>query len=85
MDDDKLYQYIFINKPWSLNYVVYRNFNDFSCLYLEEVAIAHRVASFVTEIEANEYCRHRNMLIDKYGTDDITLAIIENDIKLAGV
>ena len=35
----------------------------------DEAALAHRVATFVTEQEAADYCEYRNRLMDERGSD----------------
>lgn len=65
-----LYRYIFMNAAWSLNYVVYRHFEDLKCSE-EIIAEAHRVATFVCESEAENYCAYRNQMMAKYGTDAV--------------
>lgn len=51
-------------------YVVYRNcFPDSVVVHLG--ARAHRMATFVCEVEAKEYARARNALIDRFGTDEV--------------
>lgn len=65
-----MYRYIFLNKPWSLNYVVYRHFDDLRCSE-EQMAMTHRVATFVCEAEARDYCAYRNEMTETYGSDDV--------------
>lgn len=65
-----LYRYVFLNLPWSLNYVVYRHFDDLKCT-VKQMATAHRCASFVSESEASDYCAYRNEMMAKYGTDAV--------------
>lgn len=67
-----LYRYIFMNVPWSLNYVVYRHFDALKCGE-QKMAEAHRVATFVSESEAKDYCAYRNEMTEKYGSDDVSL------------
>ena len=67
-----LYRYIFMNVPWSLNYVVYRHFDALKCGE-HKMAEAHRVATFVSESEAKDYCAYRNEMTEKYGSDDVSL------------
>ena len=52
-----------------LGYVVYRYCFDEEKCTLEEGARAHKQAVFVDEVAAKDYCRYRNDLIDKRGTD----------------
>ncbi|WP_294256181.1 hypothetical protein [Propionivibrio sp.] len=37
------------------------------------MADTHRIASFVCESEAKDYCAYRNEMTKKYGSDDVTL------------
>lgn len=67
-----LYRYIFIDVPWSLNYVVYRHFDDLTCGE-RKMAETHRVATFVCEAEAKDYCAYRNEMTEKHGSDDVAL------------
>jgi hypothetical protein len=50
-------------------YVVYRHCFDEKRCSVADGARAHRQAVFVAEDAANEYCDHRNKLIDKRGSD----------------
>lgn len=54
-----LYRYIHIDAPWSLNYVVYRHFDDLKC-DVHKLAETHRVATFVCKTEAEDYCADWN-------------------------
>lgn len=65
-----LYRYIFLSAAWSLNYVVYRHFEDLGCGE-KQMAEVHRVATFVCESEAKDYCAYRNEMMAKYGTDAV--------------
>ena len=38
---------------------------------LDDAVKAHKVAVFVCESEAAEYCQHRNALTAKLGTDEL--------------
>lgn len=53
-------------------YVVWRDVfeGDMRCT-LEGAIKAHRVAAFVCESEAENYCNYRNYMALKYGTDDV--------------
>lgn len=51
-------------------YVVYRHCFADTCNMIDGVR-AHRQAVFVDEISALDYCRYRNTLIDRNGTDAI--------------
>lgn len=53
------YRYVFIDAPWSLNYVVYRHFDDLRCTD-KKMAETHRIATFMIEADANDYCAYRN-------------------------
>ena len=77
-----LYRYIFMNVPWSLNYVVYRHFDALKCGE-QKMAEAHRVATFVSESEAKDYCAYRNEMTEKYGSDDVSL-IERPNVELTG-
>ena len=37
---------------------------------LDDAVKTHKVAVFVTETEASNYCGYRNAMTVKYGTDD---------------
>ena len=52
-------------------YLVYRALVSKPHIPLEDVARAHKVAVFVDESEARDYCRYRNELIDQRGTDEM--------------
>jgi len=67
-----LYKYIYMDVQWSLNYVVYRHFADLKCSE-RQIAETHRVATFVTEAEAKDYCDYRNEMMRKHGSDDVLL------------
>ena len=60
-----LYRYVYLS---DLGYVVYRHFADGDVV---SVAKAHKVAVFVCEIEASDYCAYRNEQTEKNGTDDV--------------
>lgn len=51
-------------------YLVYRRAFDEAKCGLERGAEAHRVAIFVTESEASNYCDYRNAMTIRLGTDD---------------
>lgn len=59
-----LYRTIYLS---DLGYVVYRH--CFSHCAIDVGARVHKQAVFVDEIAAKDYCRYRNELIDKNGTD----------------
>lgn len=52
-------------------FVVYRHCFDESRCGIEEGARAHRQAIFVDEVAALHYCKYRNRLIDRNGSDAI--------------
>lgn len=52
-------------------YAVYRHcFDTAKCTLIDGVA-AHAIARFVTRLEAADYARYRNQLIDERGSDVI--------------
>lgn len=51
-------------------YLVYRHIFASSCP-VKEGAAQHRVATFVTEHDARQYCDYRNFLTGLYGTDRV--------------
>ncbi len=51
-------------------YLVYRRAFEEARCGLERGAEAHKVAVFVTEAEASNYCDYRNHMTVKHGTDD---------------
>lgn len=55
-------------------YVVWRDVfeGDRKCSLADAVA-AHRVATFVTRAEAENYCNYRNAMTMKHGTDDVSV------------
>lgn len=63
-----LYKYIWLDR-----YTVYRHVFDLNKCSIEEGARAHKVAEFVTEEEAKNYCEYRNYMFKKYGSDAIEL------------
>lgn len=69
-----MYRYVFLNKSWSLNYVVYRHFDGLKCSE-EQEAVTHRIATFVCESAAKDYCDYRNEMIRKYGSDEVSLIV----------
>ena len=66
---------------WSYRdgYLVYRHFSDLACT-ADEMATAHKVAVFVTEAEAQDYCDYRNAMMHKHGTDDVRCIKWPNDM-----
>jgi hypothetical protein len=52
-------------------YLVYRRAFDTDRCTLEDGAVAHKVAVFVTESEAANYCHYRNHMTTISGTDDV--------------
>lgn len=64
----KLYRTIYLNDA---GYVVYRHCFDEQKCSVEEGARAHKQAVFVDEISALHYCKYRNRLIDRNGSDAI--------------
>lgn len=63
----KLYRYLWITRQ---GYVVFRDLASPEC-DATEAALAHRVAVFVAESDAADYCRYRNDLTARSGTDAI--------------
>lgn len=63
-----LYRTLWLN---DLGYVVYRHCFDEKKCDLEDGARTHKQAVFVHEYAAVDYCRYRNALIDKRGTDEL--------------
>lgn len=61
---NRLYRYIYLP---DLGYVVYRHEDG----EVMSVARTHKVAVFVTEVEASDYCAYRNEQTEKNGTDDV--------------
>lgn len=59
-------------------FVVWRDVfeGDRKCSLADAVE-AHRVATFVSRAEAQDYCDYRNAMTLKYGTDDVS--VIEHD------
>lgn len=55
-----------------MGYVVYRHFPEMKCS-VEDWAKAHKVAVFVCENEAMEFCVLRNDMTTKYGTDELKI------------
>ena len=54
--------------------VVWRDvFEGNMCCTLDEAVKAHKVATFVTEVEATNYADYRNAMTKKYGTDDVNV------------
>lgn len=66
----KVHLYRTIYLP-DMGYVVYRYCFDESKCSLVEGARAHRQATFVDEISAVHYCRYRNRLVRRNGSDAI--------------
>lgn len=50
-------------------YVVFRSVVEIPAGREDEFAEAHKVAVFVTELEATDYCAYRNRLVAQRGTD----------------
>ena len=67
-----LYRYIYSPSPRSLNFIVYRHSDGLSCS-VEQMAEIHKVASFICDSEAEDYCAYRNEMTMKYGSDDVAL------------
>lgn len=55
-----------------MGYVVYRHFPEMKCS-VEEWAKVHKVAVFVQEDEAMEFCVLRNCMTAKNGTDELQI------------
>jgi hypothetical protein len=51
-------------------YVVYRDLGSKGASK-NAVALTHKVATFVTQVEATHYCRVRNQMVERFGTDAI--------------
>ena len=62
-------------------YVVYRHDFDESRCAVEQVAAVRKTAVFVDDVEARHYCKYRNRLIDRNGTDAI---FVSQPVKRAG-
>jgi len=73
-----LFKYIYLDVPWSLNYVVYRSFSDLKKYNEKDMVKFHRVCTFVTEYEARDYCDYRNEMVKKYESDDVNLIVRTN-------
>ena len=55
----------------SMGYVVWRDvFEGQMKCPLDDAVKTHKVAVFVTEMEASNYCEYRNAMTVKHGTDD---------------
>lgn len=67
-----LYKYIYSNTPRSLNFIVYRHFSDLTCS-VEQMAEVHKIASFICDSEAKDYCDYRNQMTAFHGSDDVSL------------
>ena len=69
--------YAFIDEPWSLNYVVYRDGDPelTGAAQAKRFAAASPVASFVCEAEAKDYCDYRNEQMEKHGSDAVGLIV----------
>ncbi len=70
--DTPLFKYKWM-KDMHPGYVVYRNVFDTGKCTLEEGIKTHKVALFVTESDAKNYCDYRNHMTELYGKDDVTL------------
>jgi len=57
-------------------YVVYRHFDDLKCT-TKKMVDAHKVAEFVCEAEADDYCAYRNEMMLKYSSDEVFLIVRE--------
>lgn len=53
-------------------YAVYRHCFDGAKCAVEIGAVAHKVAIFVTRLEADHYAQYRNRLLDERGSDEIS-------------
>lgn len=67
----ELYKHTYLPK-FKPGYVVYRDIADTDCS-IEELATAHKVALFVQESDALDFCKYRNEMTEKYGTDDASV------------
>jgi hypothetical protein len=63
----RLYRYAYLPE---LGYVVYRH-HDEGRADVAQKAIGHKVAVFVSEDEASDYCDYRNEHLAKNNTDDV--------------
>ena len=77
-ENNMLFKYIYLDVPWSLNYVVYRSFSDLKKYNEKDMVKFHRVCTFVTEYEARDYCDYRNEMVKKYESDDVNLIVRTN-------
>ena len=74
MDEEKEPLYCWEYMPeFNPAYVVYRKVFDLSKCTLEEGIRTHKVALFICENEAADYCDYRNEMFQKYGSDDVDL------------
>ena len=56
----------------NMGYVVYRDVSPEMMVKTGNYVIAHKVAEFVSELEAQNYCDYRNYMTEKYLDDDVT-------------
>lgn len=61
-----LYRDIYMHEH---GYIVYRHCFDETCCGVTDGALAHKVAVFVDEASATDYCTYRNRLIAERRTD----------------
>jgi len=73
-DQPPIYKWEWMNE-FNPSYVVYRHIFDLSRCTLEAGIRAHKVALFITESEAADYCEYRNHMTWKYGSDDVDLIL----------
>lgn len=66
----------------SYNFIVYRDDTKLpNGMTIEELAYRKKVATFIDDYEAQNYCNYRNAMIDKYGSDSILLIKEVNGIS----
>lgn len=62
-----IYRYKYISEEGG--YVVYRH--CFNYTWLNRLIIEHKSSIFISENEAKDYCKYRNLLMDIYGSDKL--------------
>lgn len=67
VEAEALYRFCYLS---SIGYIVYRHAFPDHCP-LDAGAKAHKVAVFVTESEASNYCDYRNYWTRENGTDEV--------------
>lgn len=66
-----LYKVVFINHGEYFGYLVYRDCFDPRKCNVRQGQLDHRVAVFVFQVDAIDYCMYRNTLMDKHGSDEL--------------